>query len=126
MDLALPPALLGKRRRDWGLEKMVTMENPARIRSEHAKLVLKQKIENFIARAIYPQQLTVSRQYATTAEGCRVVQVLEGREIDGYREPGVRVVVQENEQRARFIMSPLFASKTDALGWAVHHTGAEI
>jgi len=46
--------------------------------------------------------------------------------VNGFRENGARVVVQENARQARFIISPLFGSKHDALSWARTQMGAEI
>ena len=118
----------GKMRREWGLQNMVgivappspaTMQNAFRLRQ------VRGKIAQFTQTAVYPQQLTVPRQYATTREGCWIYKILEGREISGFREDGVRVVIQENAQLARFVMSPLFTAKQDALSWAIKEMGAE-
>lgn len=136
MDLAVSPALSGKLRRDWGLKNMIGVEGRQLfggndLISQHNSNAVNQqqvrrKIATFVTRAIYPQQLTVPRQYATTREGVWVYKILEGREIDGVRENGVRVVVQENAKQARFVISPLFGSKHDALSWAVKHMGATL
>ena len=127
MDLATSHQ--GKFRKDWGLQNMVGVNYPMpqmKNTNEWAQQKVRAKIANFVRTAIYPQQLTVPRQYATTREGCWVYKILEGREITGFREDGVRVIVQENAQQARFVISPLFGSKHDALSWAQTHMGAEI
>jgi len=134
LDLKPSPAHTGKFRRDWGLQNMVGADapfSPLTIRNDFRQQKVRGKIANFVQTAIYPQQLTVPRQYATTQEGCWVYKILEGREIPSdngakYRERGVRVVVQENAQQARFIMSPLFGSKHDALSWATKEMGATV
>lgn len=115
-------------RKDWGLQNIIGVKSapvPAVMTNEFRQRKVRGKIANFVQTAIYPQQLTVPRQYATTREGCWIYKILEGREISGFREDGVRVVVQENAQQARFVMSPLFVSKTDALSWAVKQMGAD-
>lgn len=119
----------GKFRRDWGLQNLVG--GPAPVTPASMSNILRErnvraKIANFINTAIFPQQLTIPRQYATTREGCWVYKILEGRAINGFRENGVRVVVQENAKQARFVISPLFASRHDALAWAVREMGAGI
>lgn len=127
LDLQTPHA--GKFRKDWGLQNMVGVnpaENPVTMRNDFRLQKVRHKIATFVSTAIYPQQLTVPRQYATTREGCWIYKVLEGREINGVRENGVRVVVQENAQLARFVISPLFGTKHDALTWAQSQMGAEI
>lgn len=141
-DLSPAPAHAGKFRRDWGLQNMVgadaaplfggndmvSMQN----RNDFRQHKVRGKVANFISTAIYPQQLTIPRQYATTREGCWVYKILEGRRLRlsdsnaTYREKGVRVVVQENARQARFVMSPLFGSKADALAWARQEMGAEL
>lgn len=129
MDLAVSPALSGKLRRDWGLRNLVGADapiTPLSMNNDFRQQQVRRKIATFISRAIYPQQLTIPRQYATTREGVWVYKILEGREIDGVRENGVRVVVQENAKQARFVISPLFGSKHDALSWAVKHMGATL
>lgn len=126
MLIDLPNHNPTKLRRDWGLQNMasVGMPRPSTPASNAQKQrVVQQKINTFLERAIYPQQLTISRQYATTQEGVTVFRVLEGRTIDGIQEQGVRVVVQENGKQARFVMSPLFGSKHDALMWAKRQMG---
>jgi len=123
-DLETPNAR--KLRRDFGMQNMVRIDhpNPSMPRSNaHQQAVVHRKIEHFCARAVYPQQLTMPRQFATTRPGVMVFRILEGREIDGIKEPGVRVVVQENADRTRFVMSPLLASKHDARMWAKRQMG---
>lgn len=118
----------GKFRKDWGLQNVVGMSaaNPVLERNNaHRQRIVRQRIENFVKRAVFPQQLTLPRQYATTREGTFIFKVLEGRKIDGVQEQGVRVVVQENAQQARFVMSPLCASKHDARAWARQHMSAK-
>lgn len=127
MDIAVAPERQGLLRRDW-VSKYSIAPDPARkveksMRNEHQKRVVRSKIANFIQRAVYPQQLTIPRQYSTTSEGVRLYKVLEGREIDGIREQGVRVVVQENAKNARFVMSPLLPSRFDAVQWARRNMG---
>lgn len=128
-DLTVARAHEGKFRKDWGTQNPIGIPsasphgpptNAARAKAVHDKLAA------FISTAIYPQQLTIPRQYATTREGCFIFRILEGRLIDGIREDGVRVVVQENLRNARFVISPLFRSKHDALTWARQHMGAEV
>lgn len=134
MDLSIAPELRSKMRRDWGLQNIVQAPSSLALSGDIVSLqnqnasrvaAVKQKIHQFCETAIYPQQLTLPRQYATTREGCWVHSILEGRTISGFKENGVRVVVQENAQQARFIISPLFTSKNDALSWAVKHMGAQ-
>lgn len=118
----------GKFRREWGLQNMIGAAAPASpltMQNEFRQRQVRGKIANFIKTAIFPQQLTIPRQYATTREGCWIYKILEGREIAGFRENGVRVVVQENAQQARFVMSPLFTAKQDALSWAIKEMGAD-
>lgn len=135
LDLATPHA--GKFRRDWGLSNIVGADaarNPVSMSNDFRQQKVRGKIATFIQTAVYPQQLSIPRQYATTREGCWIYKILEGRKLrlrndDGapvYREKGVRVVVQENGRQARFVMSPLFSSKHDALTWAKQQMGAEI
>lgn len=124
-DLILPSVLRAKHRRDWGLKNFVGMDSAKGPLLHTAQQNVRRKIANFIQRAVYPQQLSIPRQYATTREGVFIYKIMEGREIDGYREPGARVVVQENAKMARFVISPLFNSKHDALGWARQHMGAD-
>ena len=96
---------------------------PAQMQNAHRQRKVRAKIANFVQRAIYPQQLTVPRQYATTREGVFIYKVLEGREIDGIKEDGVRVIIQENMKQARFVISPLLASRFDAITWARQNMG---
>lgn len=127
LDLATPHT--GKFRKDWGLDNMVGVTPapvPVTMQNDFRQQKVRHKIATFVRTAIYPQQLTVPRQYATTREGCWVYKILEGREISGFREDGVRVVVQENAQQARFVISPLFSTKHDALSWAITQMGATI
>lgn len=133
-DLAVAPGNANKLRRDWGLQNTVGITSPMpQVKNDVRARKVKAKIDNFVRTAVYPQQLTVPRQYATTDAGCWIYEILEGRQIvvnsetgAKYREKGVRVVVQENAQQARFVMSKLFDSKADALSWAVKEMGAEI
>ena len=127
MDVTLPQPLRGKFRRDWGLQNVIgaaAPSTPLTMANEYRQRLVRIKIATFLRTAVFPQQLTVPRQYATTREGCWVYKILEGREISGFRENGVRVVVQENAKQARFVISPLFASKHDALSWATTQMGA--
>jgi len=102
---------------------------PLSKRSDFQKQRARQKIANFIQNAVYPQQLTIPRDYLSTETGVRIYKILEGRPIKvtgsnaTFKEKGIRVVVLENGAQARFIMSPLFSSKHDALTWAQRHTG---
>jgi hypothetical protein len=122
-DLILPSAHKGKLRREWGTQNMMGLD-PAGPKLHSAQTNVQRKIDKFISRAVYPQQLSVPRQYATTREGSFIYRILEGRVIDGYQEQGVRVVVQENAQMARFVISPLFSSTHDARSWASQNMGA--
>jgi hypothetical protein len=135
LDLTPARSHDGKFRKDWGLQNVVGMDHsvksspfPAIQTGQNAdrQRKVRAKIARFVQTAIYPQQLTVPRQYATTSVGTFIYKIMEGREIDGFREKGVRVIVQENLQQARFVVSPLFGSKYDALDWARQHMGAEI
>lgn len=125
-DLRVPPALANKMRREWG-DQPLGLSHAAGPRFDakngHRLRMVRQKIANFVSRAVYPQQLTIPRQYATTQEGVFIYKIIEGREIDGIREQGVRVVVQENARQARFVMSPLFSNRHDALAWARRNMG---
>ena len=122
-------------RRDWvtrekvavGMDHMsrAFMQNTSPINAYRMQIV-RRKIDNFTKSAVFPQQLTIPRQYATTQEGVFIYKVLEDREIDRVAGGGVRVVVQENAAQARFYISPLFSSKHDALDWARLNTGATI
>ena len=137
LDLSPAPENASKFRRDWGLQNVVGVksnipDSAVGLNSLRQQKV-RQKIANFVQTAVYPQQLSIPRQYATTQEGCFIYKILEGREVRvntdtgaKYKEKGIRVVVQENAQQARFIMSPLFGSKHDALTWAQSNMGAEI
>lgn len=122
-----------KLRRDWGTQNTLGMTNPnpalnAKNPSNFVNAMrmnnVLRKIQHFYDTAVFPQQLTLPRQYATTSDGVRVVKLLSGREIDGVREDGVRVVVQENARQARFVISPLFSNKHDAHAWARQQMGA--
>lgn len=136
MDLAVAAPNRGKFRRDWGLQNMVGMDTRGIIPGNDLLAIQNQnaaaqhrvrgKIAQFTMTAIFPMQLTVPRQYATTRAGCWVYKILEGRKVNGVPENGVRVVVQENAQQARFVMSPLFGTRHDALQWAQSQMGAEI
>jgi hypothetical protein len=129
IDLRPAPSNMKKLRKDWGLQNVIGMEHANRaLMSNNAHRIRKvrHKVANFTQNAIYPQQLTIPRQYATTTEGTFIYKILEDREVDRVAGGGVRVVVQENAQQARFIMSPLFGSKQDALGWAARNTGATL
>ncbi len=128
MDLPVSSGNRRKFRKDWGLQNVVGMSaaNPVLEKNDaHRQRIVQQRIENFVKRAVFPQQLTLPRQYATTREGTFIFKVLVGRKIDGIQEQGARVVVQENAQQARFVMSPLFASKHDARAWARQHMAAQ-
>ena len=127
MILGLPDNNPGKLRRDWGTQNMVGMAhgNPAAIANAARLRHVQNKIATFCNTAIYPHQLTVPRQYSTTVAGVSIYKVLSGRKIGGYTEPGVCVVVLENAQQARFVISPLFDSETDARGWAHKHMGVQ-
>lgn len=129
VDLAIAPPHRNKARRDWGLQNAVGIDaapNPVTMRNDFRQQMARRKIAQFTRTAIFPQQLTVPRQYATTREGCFLYKILTDREVDRPAGGGVRVVVQENAQQARFIISPLFQSKHDALSWAQRETGADI
>lgn len=123
-DLILPQGLQGKLRRDWGTQNLSELDHAGGPRVHTAQQNVNRKIAHFVNTAIYPQQLTVPRQYATTKQGTWVYKVFEGRVVDGFQEQGARVVVQENAKLARFVMSPLFSSKHDALDWARQQMGA--
>ncbi len=124
IDLPTPLVHKNKPRQAWGAKNMVGLDSASGPRIHTAQVNVQKKIDNFIARAIYPQQLSIPRQYATTQEGSFIFRVLEGRMIDGLQEQGVRVVVQENAQMARFVISPLFSSTHDARSWASQNMGA--
>lgn len=123
-DLILPSGLKGKLRRDWGTQNMVEVDHYGGPKVNGAVVNVQRKIKNFMDRAVYPQQLTIPRQYATTQEGCFICHFYEGRIIDGVQEQGARVVVQENAKMARFVVSPLFISIHDARSWAYQNMGA--
>ena len=143
MDLTVPASIKTKFRKDWGLQNAVGLDprdmpkssdliSQANLNSFRQHKV-RGKIASFVQSAVFPQQLSVPRQYATTREGCWIYKILEGRPVvvnseNGakYREKGIRVVVQENARQARFVMSPLFGSKHDALAWAQSQMGADI
>lgn len=112
-------------RRDWGLQNMIGLRSPGAVQQKNAAIQqrVRAKIANFISTAIFPQQLTVPRQYATTAEGVRIYKIMKGRVVGGVQENGVRVVVQENAQQARFVISPLMPSEHDAMAWARQNMG---
>jgi len=132
-DIATPNTT--KLRKDFGLQNVVGASSPLPpqlMNNGFRQQKVRQKVANFVQTAVYPQQLTIPRQYATTQEGCWIYKILEGRQLrlgdNGgalYREKGVRVVVQENAKQARFVMSPLFGSKHDALSWARQHMGVK-
>lgn len=135
LDLTPAPANAKRFRRDWGTQNMIGLSPPPlqpKFPNAEVQRRVHAKIARFIGNAVWPQQVTVPRQYATTREGCWVYKILEGRELrmgsNGarYREKGVRVVVQENAQQARFVMSPLFGSRHDALAWAQREMGAQV
>ena len=115
----------GKLRRDWGTQNMVGMAhgNPAAVTNAARLQHVQNKIATFCNTAIYPQQLTVPRQYATTQEGVSIFRIMSGRKVGGYTEPGFRVVVLENAQQSRFVISRLFDSEADARGWAHKEMG---
>jgi hypothetical protein len=128
-DLPIPLHRQNMMRKDFGLQNLVGLDHMAgpkgHQRVELTAQNVMRKLQGFADRAVHPQQVTIPRQYATTREGTWVHKVLEGRVIDGVQEQGVRVIVQENAKLARFVMSPLFSSKTDALSWASQHMGAK-
>lgn len=132
LDMKPSPPNLSKLRRDWGLQNIVGVKGPVTPlskRADYQKQQARRKIAHFLQNAVYPQQLTIPRDYLTTETGVRIYKILEGRPIKvsgsnaTFREKGIRVVVLENGAQARFIMSPLFGSKHDALTWAQRHTG---
>ncbi len=128
-DQKVSKAHEGKLRKDWGLQNTVGLEHSSKAVMKNNEMRMRRvrhKIATFTQTAIYPQQLTIPRQYSTTQEGTFIYKILEGREIDRVAGGGVRVVVQENLQQARFIMSPLFNSRQDALDWALKNTGAKL
>ena len=96
IDLPTPAAHQNKPRRAWGTQNLVGLSNASGPRIHSVQQNFNKKIKAFIDRAVYPQQLSLPRQYATTKEGSFIFKVLEGRVIDGVQEQGVRVVVQEN------------------------------
>lgn len=131
MDLPVAAPHRGKFRRDFGLDRLIGLHPKPlnageRIKNALAQRGVRRKVANFIQTAIYPQQLTVPRQYATTQEGVFIYKILKGRDVSGFREDGVRVVVQENLKAARFVMSPLFSSEYDALQWAKRQMGVQL
>lgn len=124
-DKPLPEVLRGKLRRDWGAKNLLSVNGPApRMTTEQIVQQLNRKVEHFIANAVFPQQLTVPRDMARTRSGVTVYRVLKGRVVGGVQENGVRVVVQENTMRTRYVMSPLCESEYDALTWARREMGA--
>ena len=123
-DLIIPSEHKGKLRREWGTQNMVGIDAAGGPKVHTAQANVQAKINTFLERAIYPQQLSVPRQYATTKEGAFIYMTMEGRTIDGLQEQGARVVVQENAQMARFVISPLFSSIHDARSWASQNLGA--
>lgn len=130
-DLITPNTKAGMFRRDWGLENMIGADTrplhgvaPDMLNSFRQQKV-RGKIANFLQRAVYPQQLTIPRQYATTQAGVSIYKIMHGRVIDGLQEDGVRIVVLENAQQARFVISPLFGNEFDARAWARQNMGAE-
>jgi len=115
-----------KRRADWGLQNRVKVDNANSQAGENNALRmenLRRKLKTFFANAVYPQQIIVPRQKTTTKTGTFIVQVFKGRIVQGYQEDGVRVIVQENLENARFIVSPLFSSEADARAWATQDMG---
>lgn len=128
-DVALPPELQSKARRDWGLQNMVAADsapNPMTMKNDFRQQQVRRKIAQFTQNAVFPMQLTIPRQYATTKAGVSVVKILTDRPVDRAAGGGVRVVVQENAQQARFVVSPLFQSRQDALAWAHTQMGADV
>lgn len=123
-DQAVASGLKGKLRRDWGTQNMMGLDHVAGPSVHGAQVNVQRKVKTFMDRAVYPQQLSVPRQYATTKEGVFICQTYEGRIIDGVQEQGARVVVQENAKMARFVISPLFSSIHDARSWAYQNMGA--
>ena len=124
VDMAVPAGLESKLRRDWGTQNMVAIDHMGGPKVHGAVVNVQRKLKNFMDRAIFPQQLSVPRQYATTKKGVFICKEYEGRMIDGYQEQGARVVVQENAKMARFVISPLFSSIHDARTWAYQNMGA--
>jgi hypothetical protein len=123
-DIPVSEAIAAKPRRDWGTQNLVGLDTKSGPKIHTAQQNVRHKIAKFIQRAVYPQQLSVPRQYASTQQGTFIYKIMEGRIIDGFQEQGARVVVQENARMARFVMSPLFSSKHDALSWARQQMGA--
>ena len=126
MDIQVPASLKVKMRRDWGVGNIICAEGapiPISIKNVHQERIVRSKIARFVQKAIYPQQLTIPRQYSTTQEGVSIYKILEGRVIDGFQEQGVRVIVRENLEQTRFVISPLHASREDAMGWARQNMG---
>jgi hypothetical protein len=123
-DQILSSAHQGKMRREWGTQNMSALDHMRGPVVNQAQVNVQRKINGFLTRAVFPQQLTIPRQYATTKEGTFVFKTMEGRMIDGYQEQGARVVVQENAKMARFVISPLFSSIHDARSWALQQMGA--
>ena len=134
MDLIVPASIKSKFRKDWGLQNVMGLDAAPLFgksivdqnnQNAFRQRRVRHKIATFIQTAIYPQQLTIPRQYATTREGTFIYKILSGRMVNGYKENGVRVVVQENARQARFVISPLFDSEHDARSWARQQMGAE-
>lgn len=132
MDLKPLQSQKRKLRRDWGLKTIVGLTPPGPMMMGHNSgeqvSGAYKKRAKFIASAFWPQQLTLPRQVSTTMDGCRVFKILEGRRLGGIQEDGVRVVVEENTHQGaaaltRYVISPLFQSKHDALAWANTHMG---
>jgi len=131
LDLKPIPEHKQKFRRDWGLSTLVGLTQQApRMGHNSGEQVsgAYKKRAKFVEAAVWPQQLTLPRQVSTTKDGCRVFKILEGRRIGGIQEDGARVVVEENTHHGgaaltRYVISPLFQSKQDALSWATTHMG---
>lgn len=133
-DLPVPVSRGNMPRHVWGKDNIVRLEGGGvvgrlpdghQIKNALQQRNVRNKIARFTQIAIYPQQLTVPRQYATTREGVFLYKILKGRTIGGYQEDGVRVVVQENAKMARFVMSPLMPSEYDARQWAKSEMGVQ-
>lgn len=123
MDLGIPKSIRGRKRRDIGKDNIIMATTVGPLPADIAKRNIQRKIEGFIANAIFPQQLSVPRDYATTKEGVSIYRVLKGRKVAGIVEDGVRVVVLECGKYARFVMSPLMPTEYDAIQWARSEMG---
>lgn len=123
VDLSVAAGNEHKLRRDWGTQNVVGVGLNGGPKVHAAQGNVQHKVATFIARGIYPQQLSIPRQYSTTSEGVFIHTEFEGRIIDGVQEQGARLIVQENAKMARFVVSPLFDSIHDARSWAKQNMG---